>query len=432
MVTIRVKDVVKVYNLYDSSKDRLKEIISFNSKKYHKEYRALDGINVEIKRGEIFGIIGTNGAGKSTLLKIITGVASPTGGTVEVNGKISALLELGAGFNKDYTGIENIYLNGIMMGYTRAEVKEKINDIIEFADIGDFIHQPVKTYSSGMFARLAFAVAINIEPEVLIVDEALAVGDVFFQNKCYKKFEELRKKDVTIIFVSHDMGTIRQMCSSVLWLENGKQKMVGDSNTVCNEYANSILMKRGKEYEKSIKVSSHNNSQENINLLVEEEYPQISYTNESILNDNVKIVSCYLTDKNYKQVTEVYADERYVLSVVFSSKVKLEKCVIGFVIETPKGVWIVNHNTLMSEIKKTYVVEKNSINKINFSFEMPKIANGEYVIGVAISEGEHENFKVLTWLYNVIYVQVLNVPNNDGILNIDTEHELYSREWVDE
>lgn len=201
-LSIEVKDLVKVYNLYNSSADRLKEIFSIRGKKFHDNYYALNGINFSVKKGETFGIIGTNGAGKSTLLKLITGVATPTEGAVNVNGKISALLELGAGFNKDYTGIENIYLNGTMMGYSREEMKQRIDSIVEFADIGDFIYQPVKTYSSGMFARLAFAVAINIEPEILIVDEALSVGDVFFQNKCYKKFEELREK-ILQLFLSH-------------------------------------------------------------------------------------------------------------------------------------------------------------------------------------------------------------------------------------
>lgn len=425
-LSIEVKNLVKVYNLYNNSADRLREIFSMRGKKFHDDYYALNGIDFSVKKGETFGIIGTNGAGKSTLLKLITGVATPTEGTVEVNGKISALLELGAGFNKDYTGIENIYLNGTMMGYSREEMKQKLDSIVEFADIGDFIYQPVKTYSSGMFARLAFAVAINIEPEILIVDEALSVGDVFFQNKCYKKFEELREKNITVIFVSHDIGTVKQLCSRVLWIEHGKQQMVGDSVEVCNEYSNSILAKRAKEYEKN-NVEGLKESVAISKKLTLEDYPEITYTNESILNDDVKIISSFISDHNGKRVSSCLAGERYTVSIIFSSKRNISECIAGFVIETVKGLWVINCNSLSSGLKKPFSVKENSIYKIDFTFEMPKLVNGDYVIGVAISEGSVLNFKVLTWLYNVLYMQVTNVGNNDGILQLDTSMEIYSR-----
>lgn len=429
--SIKVENVEKVYKLYNNSKDRLKELLGPKTKSYHTEYHALDGISFEVYKGETFGIVGTNGAGKSTLLKLITGVASPTGGKITVNGKISALLELGAGFNKNYTGMENIYLNGTMMGYTRAEMEKKIKGIVEFADIGDFIFQPVKTYSSGMFARLAFAVAINIEPEILIVDEALSVGDVFFQNKCYKKFEELRKKGVTVIFVTHDIGTVKQLCSRVLWLENGVQKMVGDSITVCNEYSNSILNKRGKERDKNNTLHEEVESGQ-MEKLGDEKYPEIAYTNESILNENVKIISSYLVDQNGERISACKAGEEYTLSIVFSSKRTIEQCVAGFVLETVKGLWIINANTLSSGIRKPFMVKKDSLNKVEFHFIMPQLVNGDYVVGVAISEGNLLEFKVLTWLYNVLYIQITNVGSNDGIMRLDTENKLFSREWKNE
>lgn len=199
-VAIRVDDVSKLYKLYDKPSDRLKESLGLTRKKLYKEHYALHNVSFDVKRGETVGIIGTNGSGKSTILKIITGVLNPSGGHVEIDGRISALLELGAGFNMEYTGIENIYLNGTMIGFSREEIDAKMQDILDFADIGDFVHQPVKTYSSGMFVRLAFAVAINIDPEILIVDEALSVGDVFFQAKCYKKFEDFKKMGKTNSF----------------------------------------------------------------------------------------------------------------------------------------------------------------------------------------------------------------------------------------
>lgn len=219
---ITVKDVTKVYRLYDKPIDRLKESLSPTHKSYHKDFYALNGLSFNVEKGQTVGIIGTNGSGKSTILKIITGVLTPTTGQVDVEGKISALLELGAGFNMDYTGIENIYMNGTMMGYSRKEMDEKLQDILDFADIGDFVYQPVKTYSSGMFVRLAFALNINVEPEILIVDEALSVGDVFFQAKCYRKMEEIKQRGTTILMVTHDMGSIIKYCDKVVLLNKGE------------------------------------------------------------------------------------------------------------------------------------------------------------------------------------------------------------------
>ena len=226
---IQVQHLTKMYKLYDKPSDRLKESLGLSRKKKYREHYALRDVNFDIEEGECVGIIGTNGSGKSTILKIITGVLSPTEGEVKVNGRISALLELGAGFNMEYTGLENIYLNGTMIGFTEEEIDARLDDILAFADIGDFVHQPVKMYSSGMFVRLAFAVAINIDPEILIVDEALSVGDVFFQAKCYHKFEEFKNQGKTILIVSHDLSSISKYCDKVVLLNKGKMLAEGKS-----------------------------------------------------------------------------------------------------------------------------------------------------------------------------------------------------------
>ena len=231
-VAISVNDVSKMYKLYDKPSDRLKESLGLSRKKRYTEHYALNHVSFEVNKGETVGIIGTNGSGKSTMLKIITGVLNPTGGAVDLDGRVSALLELGAGFNSEYTGLENIYLNGTMIGFKREEIDAKLDDILKFADIGDFVHQPVKTYSSGMFVRLAFAVAINIDPEILIVDEALSVGDVFFQAKCYKKFEEFKEQGKTILFVSHDLGSISKYCDRVILLNKGEKILEGSGINV--------------------------------------------------------------------------------------------------------------------------------------------------------------------------------------------------------
>lgn len=226
---IKVQGLTKIYHLYDNPQDRLKEALNPFKKSYHHDYYAMDNVSLEIKKGETVGIIGKNGAGKSTLLKMITGVLTPTSGSIETKGKISSLLELGAGFNPEMTGLENIYLNGTLMGFTREEMEPKIDAILNFADIGEFIHQPVKMYSSGMFARLAFSVSINVEPDILIVDEALSVGDMAFQMKCFKKFQDFQEEGKTILFVTHALDTVIRYCTRGIVIDAGNKVFEGTS-----------------------------------------------------------------------------------------------------------------------------------------------------------------------------------------------------------
>lgn len=233
---VKAEHLYKTYKLYESPKDRLLEAIVPFSKKKHTEFNALSDISFSVEKGESVGIIGKNGSGKSTLLKILTGVITQNAGKLKTNGRIAALIELGAGFNPEYTGIENIYLNAAIMGCSKAETDKKLESILNFAEIGDFIYQPVKTYSSGMFVRLAFSVAIHVDPDVLIVDEALAVGDYRFQAKCYAKFEELKKQQKTVFFVSHDIDAIRRFCTRAIWLDASKLILDGDVSYVTSKY----------------------------------------------------------------------------------------------------------------------------------------------------------------------------------------------------
>ena len=232
---IKISNLVKEYKMYSNKKDRLLEAVLPKYKK-HTTFKAMDNLSLEIKKGEVLGILGKNGAGKSTLLKMITGVVSPTSGSLEVNGKISSLLELGAAFNPELTGYENIYQHGQVMGLTDKEIKEKEQEIIDFADIGEHLSQPVKTYSSGMFARLAFACAINVEPDILIVDEVLSVGDMAFQLKCFKKFEQFKNNGKTIIFVTHNINDVMTNCNRVIILENGRKTFDGTVKDGVNRY----------------------------------------------------------------------------------------------------------------------------------------------------------------------------------------------------
>lgn len=262
-IAIKVNHLTKIYKLYDKPIDRLKEALHPFKKQYHKEFYALNDINFEIKKGETVGIIGKNGAGKSTLLKIITGVLTPTSGSVHVNGRIASLLELGAGFNPEYTGIENIYFQGSLMGYNREEMEYKVDDIISFADIGDFVHQPVKMYSSGMFARLAFAVAINVNPDILIVDEALAVGDMNFQAKCMTAMDRIKQQGATILFVSHDTGSVKSLCQKGIYIKNGVLYSIGKASDIAELYIREMRESLNEEHKKFTRVSkTFENTQE--------------------------------------------------------------------------------------------------------------------------------------------------------------------------
>lgn len=327
---IDIKHLNKVYNLYDKPIDRLKEVLSPTHKSYHREHYALNDISLEIKKGESVGIVGKNGSGKSTLLKIITGVLNPTSGEMNVQGKISALLELGAGFNPEYTGIENIYLNGTMMGYSKAEMDEKVDDIIAFADIGDFINQPVKTYSSGMFARLAFAVSINVEPEILIVDETLSVGDTRFQIKCMDKMKEMMGGGTTVLFVSHDINAIRRFCTRCIWINEGKMKEVGSVNMVSDHYIDFLKMLDAEN-----QVGVENDKTDGF-------IPKKGIVAE-IIDFNI------LNVKNEK-VDEVYYDETVKIQIVYDVyDEKIKYPVMGVAIRGCDDKYINGLNTLLDK-----------------------------------------------------------------------------------
>ena len=261
--SIEVENLSKVYKLYDKPSDRLKEALSPVKKCYHKDFYALKDLSFKIKPGETVGFVGKNGSGKSTLLKILTEVLTPSEGSLKINGKVSALLELGAGFNGEYTGMENIFLNGTILGFSHEEMEKRVNDIVKFADIGEYINQPVKTYSSGMFVRLAFAVAINVEPDILIVDEALAVGDVRFQLKCMDKFLEFKEKGITILYVSHDVNSIKRFCNRAIWINEGHLEADGDVDLVTDKYLDYLKMLDAANEQDEKQPEDENSNSEN-------------------------------------------------------------------------------------------------------------------------------------------------------------------------
>ena len=401
---IEVNHVSKAYKLYDKKSDRLREAIR-RGKQYHHLFYALNDISFAVDRGETIGIIGTNGSGKSTLLKILTGVTTPTEGSFTVDGKISALLELGAGFNPEYTGLENIMLNGTMMGYSAEEMETRKDGIIAFADIGEYINQPVKNYSSGMFARLAFAVAISIEPEILIVDEALSVGDVFFQSKCYRKFEELREKGTAIIFVSHDIPTVRKMCSRVLWIEQGVEKMFDDSGKVCTQYFNAQTYRMNEENAKYLAQLKNERIALGNRVETVVSVPRITPGGDSMLSERVTIRSAYIKDSGDRFVRHVYAGEAYTVGIVTEFFEAMDDAIIGFTLTNSKGTILLSENTFAKSGRGIHT-EKGLQLVTEFHFIMPKFRSGQYEISPAVALGVQESHVNLTWLHGVVAVEL--------------------------
>ena len=367
-VVIKADNLSKIYKLYNKPIDRLKEALNPLSKKYHKDFYALNNVSFEINKGEIVGIIGKNGSGKSTLLKIITGVLHQTAGQINVNGKISALLELGTGFHPELSGMENIFLYGSIMGVSKKEMAKKVDDILDFADIGDFINRPVKTYSSGMFARLAFAVAIQVEPEILIVDEVLSVGDISFQYKCFEKFKEFKEKGITILFVTHSMGQVLTHCNRALFLKSGE--LIKDSYDVESVVAEYEKFARGIEEKKenNIKVE-----QIKIDTTPNKEIGEKRFGSQRAVINNLFVAK----NRNFEKDEMLLKSGDYVfLNFLVYAYEEIDKVVLGVSIRNKNTADIWGDNNLYAGELFTL---KKGFNKISYKFRL-NINEGEYLI----------------------------------------------------
>ena len=409
---ISVQEVVKVYKLYDKLRDRMKEAFGIGHSS-HKLHYALSGVSMDIHRGETVGIIGTNGSGKSTILKIITGVLNPTSGQVKVNGRISALLELGAGFNQEYSGLENVYLNGTMMGFSEKEIEAKLPAILEFADIGDYVYQPVKTYSSGMFVRLAFAVAINIEPEILIVDEALSVGDVFFQAKCYHKFEEFKQMGKTIVFVSHDLNSIAKYCDRVFLLHKGKLLGEGAPKEMIDAYKQVLVGQY--QFTEDGQVSSAD---------FEEtfERSQTRGINPNALeygDGRASIVEYYITDEKGTRTNAVLKGTEFTLHMKVKFHADLPAPIFAFSIKNVQGTEITGTNTM---IEKAFLdsVKAGAVKEITYT-QKADLQGGEYLLSMGVTGYEGDTFQVYHRLYDIINLTVVSDKNSVGFYDMNSK-----------
>lgn len=423
-IAIKVEDLTKIYKLYDKPADRLKESLGLSRNKVlSKDHYALQHVSFDVIKGETIGIIGTNGSGKSTILKIITGVLNPTGGNLTVNGRISALLELGAGFNMEYTGIENIYLNGTMIGFTREEIEHKIDDILEFADIGEFIHQPVKTYSSGMFVRLAFAVAINIDPEILIVDEALSVGDVFFQTKCYRKFEEFKKMGKTILLVSHDLSSISKYCDRVILLNKGKKLAEGVPKQMVDMYKKVLvnqldLDEQGKLTEvvpeKKVVLQSDLENQEEWNPSFDVN-PHINEYGDK----KAEIIGFNILDEKGLSSNTIEKGSTCTIQMRVKFHDRINDPIYAFTITDLKGTDITGTNSLFEKVN---VQSKGpgEYQEIAFTQRMD-MQGGEYMLSLGCTGYDQVDFVVHHRLYEVCNLTIVSTKNTVGFYDANSE-----------
>ena len=409
---IKVSHLTKVYKLYDKPIDRLKESLHPLKKKYHKDFYALNDVSFEIKKGETVGIIGKNGAGKSTLLKIITGVLTPSSGHVHVNGRIASLLELGAGFNPEYTGVENIYLQGTLMGYSKGEMEAKIDEILAFADIGDFVYQPVKSYSSGMFARLAFAVAINVEPDILIVDEALSVGDMAFQAKCFNKFKEFQRQNKTILFVTHSIDLIIKYCQSGILISDGKKILQGDTKSTTEMFRKIMVSTLPKDVQKDIddnKILDSRilNNYELKSRLVLNPKANIYGSMEA------EIIDFAIINEEKKISNYLKHDEKYTILMTVKFNKEFIDPIFAYTFKSVDGMELTGTNTnnldeVFGKIKAGEI--------ITVKFKQKMILNsGAYFLAFGCTKYENGNLKVFHRIYDAVQVDVVSSTLATGI-----------------
>ena len=451
-LAIHVEGLNKVYRLYDHNRDRLIDSLGLARKKRYREHFALNNVDLDVYQGECVGIIGTNGSGKSTILKIITGVLNPTSGTVQVNGRISALLELGAGFNYEYNGIENVYLNGTMIGFSEKEIDEKLQDILDFADIGDYVYQPVKIYSSGMFVRLAFAVAINIDPEILIVDEALSVGDVFFQAKCYHKFEEFKKQGKTILFVSHDLSAISKYCDRAVLLNQGvklgegsprdmidiyKQVLVGQyelpsGDKKANLAADEDIRKAAAEKvdgKKDEEDGTDGTAAQKAGTASGEESRPTPGINVQALEYGTKeaeIVEYYMTDGAGLRTSAILKGESFTLHMKVEVHKDLKAPIFALSIKNIKGVEITGTNTM---VEKSFLesVKAGEVLTITFTQKV-RLQGGEYLLSLGVTGYEGDTFTVYHRLYDILNLTVISDHDTVGYFDMESDVKVWRQD----
>lgn len=405
-IVIKAEHLSKSYKIYERNIDRLKETFHPFHKRYSKDFFALQDVSFEIRRGENVGLIGKNGAGKSTLLKMITGVLTPSGGTLEVHGRIASLLELGAGFNPDMTGIENIFMSGLLMGQTREDMENKLDAIISFADIGDFVHQPVKTYSSGMFARLAFSVNAFVEPDILIIDEALSVGDAFFQSKCMDKMRSMIDSGVTVLFVSHDTFAVKNLCNRAFLIQAGKMIMDAPSKEVVEAYRN-MLHDSNKDFQidsnmidnlvAEYKTEKNSDEKSNLpitkeNIFLGQEIFQKNAAYQRNFDGRASFENVQLFNLDGKNITEVIFGQEVILRMVVKLHADISFLGMGYHIRNATGIDLIYTDSRFNDMKAIYNGKRGEVYIIDWKFKV-ELRQELYDIACVISTPIDDEFR---------------------------------------
>ena len=411
-IAIKVENLTKIYHLYDKPQDRLKEALNPFKKSYHHDFYAMDDVSFEIKKGETVGIIGKNGAGKSTLLKMITGVLTPTSGSIQTHGTIASLLELGAGFNPDMTGLENIFLNGTLMGFSREAMEPKVAAILDFADIGEFIHQPVKMYSSGMFARLAFSVSINVEPDILIVDEALSVGDMAFQMKCFKKFQDFQEQGRTILFVTHGLDTVIRYCNRGIVIDDGKM-IFDDSPKLAVDAFKKVLS--GDFYEKSVEKEEVSTVTEQETHLLKESFDQ-HVELDTYGNGKAIIIDYGILDMKQKPSSILDYNSEFIIVMKVEFYDTVGDPIFAFTLKDAKGLEITGTNSMMKHIESgTYT--KGQAVTVTFS-QKANLQLGKYALSLGCVAINENGIEVYNRIYDAILFEVIGSDQMVGFFDL--------------
>lgn len=415
-IAIEAKNISKLYSLFDKPLQRLKTILFKKTKSSLNQFVALDTVSFAIKPGETVGIIGENGSGKSTLLQIICNIILPDSGTIKINGRVAALLELGAGFNPNFTGKENVFMNAALLGLTEKEVHHKFQDIINFAEIGEFINQPVKTYSSGMYIRLAFAIAINADPDILIIDEALAVGDARFQSKCFNKINQIKNNGTTILFVSHDISAVKQFCDRVIWLEKGRIKMLGDVLKVTSKYLEYLF---DNSEEKNLELAPAIESQKSIEELSLQTADRLPINHWGSAQGC--IMSCLMFNQDGK-LSKTFVDNELII-VEFRFKIpknaKPEGFGIAFSIRSLHGTDLIVYDTFSQNIQFDFAQE---CHQIQFKFHNP-LNEDKYILVAVIEDRSTLIPAYYEFIEGIHYFSIIRNKKRFGLFIPTIQHE---------
>ncbi len=444
-IAVKVSHLSKCYPIYNKPRDRLLQMLSFGQKKFYREFWALKDVSFEIKKGETVGIIGRNGSGKSTLLQMICGTLNPTSGHVETHGRVAALLELGSGFNPEFTGRENVYMNASILGLSKHDIQLRLDDILAFADIGDFIDQPVKSYSSGMMVRLAFAVIAHVDADILIIDEALAVGDVFFQQKCMRYLRQLQNKGATVIFVSHDTAAVMNLCKRAILLSKDNGAILGATDEISKRYIKSLYEDRQPTqlihepndnacttpqpltpYVKASTQTIFSGGELPENMI---HIAPFNVNQDSFGHGGVKILNVWFENEESIEINTVHGGEAVKLCIIVKSFQNIQWPAFGFMLKDRLGQYVIAEGTDLAFREHGLVFQKDDVVQVTFSFDMPILMQGEYSLNFAVSEGLGHAHVQHHWINDAIILNSIKsrlVHGICGLKNLSIEIQINS------